>query len=245
MTTPNPPRITSPSGPDHRGAADLRLPSRYELTQSTVEVLKRGGRSKADLLVVDLGQGQLVVKDFGGKGWWARLLGRMLISRECRAYRWLGPLPGIPRLVGRVDAHALATERIDAVQLNRSHHVGGAGSELLERLREVVDRLHAAGLAHLDLRGRENVIIDAEGRVFVLDLAGAVWLRPRSLAHRLFFGWLKLADDSALLKWKRLLGTAPYTDQEQAFLRRWGFWRSLWPFNRKRGPGEGKYWNGG
>ena len=95
----------------------------------------------------------------------------------------------------------------------------------LERLR---------GVAHLDLRGQDNVLLDSDGRVRVIDLAAAVCLRPGSLRHRLFFGWFSFADRAALLKWKRLLDAGPYTPEEERFLERHRFWRSLWIFNRKR-----------
>ena len=83
---------------------------------------------------------------------------------------------------------------------------------------------------------REAPPIDTLGvddRVYVLDLASAVWFRPGGWAWRRFFRWLRKPDVAALLKWKRVLGAGDYTEEEQSFLRRYGFWRSLWIFNRK------------
>jgi hypothetical protein len=199
-------------------------------------MLKAGGPTKADLRVVDLGHGPLVVKDFARKARWVRRIGQLQISRECRAYAWLGPIPGLARLVGRIDRHALALELIEGEELARSPRRLENGPRHLERLREIVDAMHTRGLAHLDLRGRENVMLDDRDGIHVLDLAAAVWFRPGGLAHRLFFGWLKLADEAALLKFKRLLGAGEYTEEEQAFLRRFNFYRSLWIFNRKPSP---------
>jgi serine/threonine protein kinase len=135
--------------------------------------------------------------------------------------------------VGRVDRHALALEFIEGEELARSPRRLEKGAYYLERLREIVETMHARGLAHLDLRGRENVMLDANDEIHVLDLAAAVWFRPGSLSHRLFFGWFKLADDAAVLKFKRLLEVGEYTEEERAFLRRFRFFRSLWIFNRK------------
>jgi hypothetical protein len=196
-------------------------------------MLKAGGPTKADLRLIDLGQGPLVVKDFAGKARWVRWLGRLQIYRECRAYRWVGPIPGLARLVGRIDRHALALEFIDGEELARSPRRFEKGRQYLARLREIVAQMHARGLAHLDLRGRENVMLDHRDELHVLDLAAAVRFRPGSLGHRLFFGWFRLADEAALLKFKRLLGAGEYTDEERAFLRRFRVYRSLWIFNRK------------
>ena len=199
-----------------------------------MRMLKAGGPTKADLRVVDVGDGPLVVKDFAAKASWVRLIGRLQIGRECRAYRWLGALPGLAPFVGRVDAHALALGWIDGGQLSEAARRPGEGALLLSRLREIVERMHRTGLVHLDLRGRENVMLDAEGRILVLDLASAMWFRPGGLASRLFARPLQAADEAAMLKWKILLDAGPYTDDERAFLERYRFWRALWIFNRKR-----------
>ena len=53
-------------------------------------------------------------------------------------------------------------------------------------------------------------------------------------AGGLFWGWLEMTDRAALLKWKTILEIGEFTDEEQAFLRRYRFWRSLWIFNPKR-----------
>jgi hypothetical protein len=239
VTGSDPLTLTPDDPSDNRSAAVRRAARRDELDASQLRVLQRGGPTKADLRLVDLGAGPMVVKDFAGKAAWVRLLGRLQIARECRAYRWLGPVPGLPRFLGRVDAHALAVEWIEGEQLARDPRRLREGAQLLAGLREVVERLHRAGLVHLDLRGRENVLVTPDGRVVILDLASAIWFRPGGLPQRLFARWFALTDEAALLKWKGLLGAGPYSDAERAFLRRYGFWRSLWIFNRKRPAARG------
>jgi len=226
-------KITSALSGNNRESAGPRVPTRRDLERA--EMLKRGERDKADLLLLDLGDGPMVVKDFARKAWWVRLLGRLQISREHRAYLRLGRLPGVPRLIGRIDAHALAIERITGKQLGRAPDRQENGAEKLAALRKIVDRIHAAGLAHLDLRARENVLVLPSGEVRVVDFASAIWFRPRSLAHRLFFAWFRRVDESALLKWKVLLDAGPLSDRERAFAERHRFWRSLWIFNPRRG----------
>jgi len=210
-----------------------KLPRREDLEGVAVCWLKRAGPTKADLLLVDLGEGPLVVKDFARKAAWVRLIGRLQIARECGAYRWLGPRPFLPHLVGRIDAHALALAQVDGVQLAFHAERRQQGAELHARLGRAVEALHAAGLVHLDLRGRENVLLGAAGEVYLVDLASAMWFRPGGLAWRLVGRPLALADRAALLKWKRILGAGPLTEAEARFAGRFRRLRVLWPFNRK------------
>jgi serine/threonine protein kinase len=216
------------------------LPARDQFEGRALRTLKLGGPTKADLHVVDIGDGPLVIKDFAHKAWWVRWTGRLQISRECRAYARLGSMPGVPRLVGRVDAHALALELIEGEELAFSPRRLEHGVEFLEQLRRIVSSMHARGLAHLDLRNRENVMLDASGRVCIVDLASAIWFRPGGLAHRLFFGWFKFTDDSAILKWKDRLRAGEYTEREREFLRRFSILRMLWIFNRKPSSAKGR-----
>jgi hypothetical protein len=230
----SPPTITPRSNANNREGARAPLPTRAELDAAARQVVKRGEWNKADLTIIDIGGGPMVVKDFAGKNWWTRLLGRLQIAREQRAYRCLGEMPGIPALIGRIDAYAIAIQKIEGRQLGFIPEITRDGAARLGQLRRLIDGMHAAGLVHWDLRARENVLVTGEGQLFVIDFASALWLRPGGLAHRFLFRWLTWVDESAYLKWKGILQAGPYSEEEEAFLRRCEFWRAFWIFNRKK-----------
>jgi hypothetical protein len=199
-----------------------------------VEVVHAGRSIKADLLGLDLGDGPIVVKDFGNKNAWVRSIGRLQIARELRAYRALEGVEGIPALLGRVDHWALAIERVNGAALGLPPEREIDGPARFERLARIVAEIHARGVLHLDLRALRNVLVREDGRVFVIDFAAAVRFRPGGLLHRIFFGRLSRIDRAAVVKWKKLLNAGPLTPEETrlaASQRRWG---SLWPFNRSR-----------
>ena len=199
-------------------------------------MILEGGPYKADLRVVDLGDGPMVVKDFRDKSWLARTLGRLQVSREIAAYRWLEGMQGIPRLIGRVDPLAFAIEKIEGHQLAFARDLPEDRSGLVTQLHALIRGLHDRGLVHLDLRGSENVMIQPDRTLVILDLAAAVRMRPGGLVHRLFFPMFSLADRAAMIKWKEMLSPGQLTDEEREFQRRFRFWRSLWVFNRKPEP---------
>lgn len=187
---------------------------------------------------MDVGEGPLVVKDFASKPAWVRALGRIQIGREAGAYRWLGAFEGVPRFLGRIDAHALAIEKIDGEQLAFAADRHTRADVHVAHLRRLLDRLHERGVIHHDLRGRENLLVRPDGALVLVDLAGAVWFRPGSLAHRILFARMRMTDEAAFLKWKSLLTHGRLSPEEEAFLRRFRRLRALWPFNRKARGGE-------
>ena len=186
------------------------------------------------MLVVAVDGGSVIVKDFAGRGRFVRRLGRLQIRREAAAYRWLHGVTGVPAFVGRVDPFALAIERIDGEQLAFASLRPEDRPRLVAELRAILDAIHARGVVHNDLRGRENVLLRRDGRLAVVDFAGAMRLRPGGIAHRMFFHLLAITDEAAFLKWKGLIAPGSYTGEDQAFLRRFERWRALWPFNLKR-----------
>ncbi len=211
-----------------------RCPRRDEIGPGTREVLVSGVGAKADVLAVGVEGRTVIVKDFARRGRFVRGLGRFQVRREVAAYRWLEGVPGIPALVGRVDSLALAIEKIDGEQLAFAALGPEDGARHVAELRTILDAIHARGVVHNDLRGRENVLLRTDGGLAVVDLAAAMRLRPGGIAHRLFFRRLALADEAAFLKWKGMIAPGSYTSAEEAFLRRFERWRSLWPFNPKR-----------
>ena len=237
MNAATPPNIAATGSPLNRAGHLPQAPTRDEIAGATVAVLKAGSADKADVIVVDRGDGAVVVKDFAAKPWWGRWLGRLQIAREAAAYRHLDGVEGIPRFLGRVDALALAVEKIEGEQLAFHPRRLEDGPLFVTRLRALIDRIHERGVAHNDLRGRENVLVNAEGEVVVVDLAGAVRFHPGGIAHRLFFRLVTTADEAAFLKWKTLLAPAALTAADRAALARFRRLRVLWPFNRKRAAG--------
>ena len=129
---------------------------------------------------------------------------------------------------------ALAIERIEGERLAFAPLTAGDGARHVAELRTILDAIHARGVVHNDLRGRENVLLRRDGGLAVVDFAAAIRLRPGGIAHRLFFRRLALADEAAFLKWKGMIAPGSYTPADEDFLRRFERWRQLWPFNPKR-----------
>ena len=184
-----------------------RRPSRSQLDAAPKDYLTRGAPFKADVMVVDVGGGEMVVKDFAGRAWWRRLIGRLEVSRECRAYAYLGPMPWFPAFLGCVDKDALAVEKIDGVALARAADSEENRDRYLAQLRSAMERLGELGFLHLDARSNKNVLLRPDKQVIFIDLAGSFWIPPGRLGHRLLRRFAELYYEANLIKWETLLAT--------------------------------------
>lgn len=182
-----------------------KAPSRSGLDRSDKEYLTHGAPFKADVFVIDAEDGPMVVKDFAPRAWWRRLIGRLEVSRECRAYAYLGPLPFLPEFFGCVDRHALAVEKIDGIALASTPDRSSNREEYLDQIRTALNRLAEVGFLHLDARNNKNLLLRPDGRVIFIDLAGSLWIPPGKPGHRLVRRISALYYEANVIKWETLL----------------------------------------
>jgi hypothetical protein len=198
----------------------------------TVTVMKRGPWFKADIMRLANEAGVSILKDFSEKGRLMRWFGARQLQRERRALRRLAGLPGIPVDLGEVPPCGLLLEPMAGEAITRWRRRTREEIEpMVERLSRLVDAMHARGVAHLDLRKRDNVLVAADGALSVIDFNASVCFAPGSIGARLFFPALRRIDRDAVLKWKSFLLPDLLTPEERRRQRRMGRWRRFWVFS--------------
>jgi len=209
--------MPSPNHDPPRDSDLPRRPARSQLDAAPKDYLTRGAPFKADVMVVDIGDGPMVVKDFAPRAWWRRLIGRVEVWHECRAYAYLGAMPFFPAFLGCIDRDALAIEKVEGVALARAADVASNRDDYLTQLRSAMESLGELGFLHLDARSNKNVLLRADGQVVFIDLAGSFWIRPGHLGHRLLRRFIDLYYEANLIKWETLLapGGDPRKDQSK------------------------------
>lgn len=199
----------------------LQSLSLEELRRHAVTAFRHAGGSRADVLLVRVGDEQAVLKDYhGADPWFRRLLGPMSIRREAHALRRLDGTPGVPRLIRRVDRYSLLIEYIPG-RSAREVPAGGFTPAFFEAFYRLIDRLHEAGVAHCDLRSTGNILVGEDGRPAVVDLTahfkqGRRWNPLTRWMFRRFCD----ADRVAVARLKKTHAPALLTETESAALAR-------------------------
>jgi tRNA A-37 threonylcarbamoyl transferase component Bud32 len=200
--------------------------------RSTPIVLRKGGWGKADITVVDHQGRPAILKDFSGKTWPVRLFGRLQIAREVRALARLSGVAGIPCCLGTVGRTALLMERIEGVQITSWCRGRQSGMAMMfDSLAHLVDAMHARGVAHADLRKRDNILVDTAGRPSIIDFNASFCFAPHGAGARTLFPLLRAVDRGAILKWKARLAPALISPAERRRHRLMSLLRRLWIFN--------------
>lgn len=154
----------------------------YESIAGRRGALVHAGRSvaQADLYELQWEGRPALVKDFSARPWWVRRFwAPFVVRREVAALQCLQALPGVPRLYGRAGPLAFVMERVDGQRLpHRREPPPPPG--FWANSRRLIDGLHRLGVAHGDLR-RKNLLMDPEGRAYLIDFATAIRRRDRGL----------------------------------------------------------------
>ena len=215
--------------------ADDKLPRcRADLAGCVERVLRPASRAKPAILLVRCGGHRVVVKDFSQNGWLLRnLYGRYVVAHECRIYRQLDGVDGVPGFHGRLDAYAFAVDYVEGVTLKRLGYEG-TRPESFDRLARLFEALHARGVVHLDAHQKTNVLVDAEGRPHLMDFATATFLGRGWLARRVLVPFLGRADWRGWLKLKARYCPEALTDGERRRWRLLSLVGLLWPITLVR-----------
>ena len=148
----------------------------------------------------------------------ARRLRVAMLRREHAAYARVPGIPGIPRCYGLQDDGSLVLEYLpgeayrETVPALRDHR-----ERFFLELRDQIRAIHAAGVAHADLKRRGNILISSGGDPIILDFGSAVLRDPDGgWWNRLLFDQACRMDMNAWvkLKYRRQYGQLAPEDRQ-------------------------------
>ena len=200
-----------------------------DLRDGNVRLHQKGKWGKADILLMETGRGKAIVKDFGRKILPVRWYGRWQIRREASIYRRLSGIAGVPRYYGRIGKNAMAIEFIQGERISQWKR-RELPPALFSRLWDLIEEIHSRGIVHIDLRKRDNILINASGEVFIIDFNASFHFLARSRAARWLFPALRKIDHFGFLKWKAALAPGQLSEAEKNSFQRMSFLRRFWIF---------------
>ncbi len=120
--------------------------------------------SDADFLIIKQAMGSPLAR-------WFR---RWMIRREHRVYLRLAGIVGIPKCFGLEDGDRLVLEFIDGQPLKLSTDELDDRDRFFSALLALLQAAHRAGVAHADLKRKENVLVTPDGLPVLIDFGSAI-----------------------------------------------------------------------
>lgn len=194
----------------------MNAPDEAELVRRIEERLQAGEPAHAgyqgQIHVLEHRDHRLAVKvaaGFGPLAW----LGRLTLRREARAYDRLAGFAGSPVCHGFLRGRYLVLDYVEGVPLRQAKDFDRAAyfDTLLAYLRE----LHARGVAHADLKRKDNLLVVDGSRPCLIDFGAAIVRKPGfAPLNHLLYGLARQFDYNAWVKLKhgRRIDRAPAAD---------------------------------
>jgi predicted Ser/Thr protein kinase len=171
----------------------------HELERGGGRLLGRGYQAAVYLL--DSPVGPVVVKKAHASPFLHRI-GLRALRREAAVYERLREVSGVPRSYGLVDDH-LVLEHIAGPSLRLQEKLLADRERFFARLLETLDAMHTAGVAHGDLKRKDNVLVGPGEQPYVIDFGIAWCIEPGSPRwRRRIFAVLCQMDYNSWLKLK-------------------------------------------
>jgi serine/threonine protein kinase len=112
-----------------------------------------------------------VIKVPHGKGL-ARLFHQRMLRHEYEVYKQLGDFEGAPACYGLIDDQYLVLEFIDGRTIRTKRPLDE--EEFHARLFDYIKSMHAKGVAHMDLKRKDNLLVKPDESPCILDFGAAV-----------------------------------------------------------------------
>ena len=176
---------------------------------------------------VTSGEVEAVLRRLDQVPWWSFVLARHLFARERKALTLAKGLDVGPELLwaGR---RALVRGFIDGVALHLAKPHGNLA--YFRSAKQMLHRLHRAGICHNDLAKEQNWLVGRDGRCYVTDFQLAGCFSRRSWLFRI----AAYEDLRHLLKHKRSYAPEALTPRERKILARKSFAARLWLMTGKK-----------
>ncbi|MED5535033.1 MAG: hypothetical protein VX690_04995 [Pseudomonadota bacterium] len=121
------------------------------------------------------------------------------IRHEEQVYRKLIGIPGIPKCFGLLDTKYLILEYIPGGSYRTLEHELNDKDHFFSNLLSILNDMHAAGVAHGDLKRKDNILVGPNQKPFIIDFGVSVLAEGRG---GFIFNAIRQADRNAWIKHK-------------------------------------------
>jgi RIO-like serine/threonine protein kinase len=180
-------------------------------------ILRKPSNTRPAIWIMEEDGVRSAVKDFSVNGFYFRnIIGRFLVWRECRAYRRLIDLQGVPALLGTKDGLAVFMEEIDGKDLDSLEPDSSLPENFFRDLKDLVNEIHKQGLVHCDLKRAPNIILGNDGKPYIVDWSAALSkVELKIFPLNLIFKRFIRDDNNAIIKLMLKYRPEDITDEEK------------------------------
>jgi len=157
---------------------------------------------QATTLLYESPFGNFVIKQASGVWPW-RAFSEASIRREHKIYSVINGIAGVPHCLGLIDGRTLVLEHIEGRTFRQGESLLQDWDGFFVNLLETLRGIHARGVAHGDLKRKDNLLIGPGEQPFIVDF-GVASVEKRATApwSNAIYHWMHQYDYNAWVKLK-------------------------------------------
>jgi len=172
-----------------------------KLNATATKPLFKGNQGK--LFKAKMDEGIYLIKSANASNWWLKSINRWSIKNEHNIYGLLRNMEGIPKCYGLTDKGDLVLEYIDGKSYRDMQFELDGNDHFFDSLLKLIISMHNAGIAHGDLKRKDNLMVDKNLNPYLIDFGTAVIKYEGSgFFKKMVFDFLKKTDLNAWIKHK-------------------------------------------
>jgi predicted Ser/Thr protein kinase len=125
------------------------------------------------------------------------------LKKESKIYNKLRGLKGIPGCYGLTNNGDLILEHIEGHSYREKQYELSDNEIFFQSLFELITTMHKMGVAHGDLKRKDNILVNANNEPFLIDFGTAITINKESwIIQKWGFNFLRKTDLNAWIKHK-------------------------------------------
>jgi len=145
-----------------------------------------------------------------------RPLNRALLRHEYRIYQKLAGMTAVPHCYGMANNECLVLEFIEGQTIRQQRPA--TDSDFYNKLLAAIREMHTRGVAHFDLKRKENLLVTADERPVIIDFGVAVYRKGGlHLLNRYLFNLALKFDYNAYARHKYNRRMEHISEQDRAY----------------------------
>lgn len=142
------------------------------------------------------------------------------LRREYKAYRKLAGIEGIPRCFGLLHDRYLIIDYIPGHSLREAEMNLRDSGDFFAQLLKLIQQMHRHGVAHGDLKRKDNILVGPGDQPFIVDFGTAHFQRADAgVFRRWLFGFFRQTDYNAWIKRKYRRDYRHLSSEDRALYR--------------------------
>jgi len=125
------------------------------------------------------------------------------LKKESKIYNKLRGLKGIPDCYGLTNNGDLILEHIEGHSYREKQYELPDNEIFFQSLFELITTMHKMGVAHGDLKRKDNILVNASNEPFLIDFGTAIAINKKNwITRKWLFNFLRKTDLNAWIKHK-------------------------------------------